>query len=145
MKTLAILLAAALVLAGCGTRANPFNWFGGSQEGPQLGETTREDGRPLVAEITALSVEPTSAGALVRAEGRVPSEGWYNPQLVAENSGRPIDGVLTYRLVASPPAEAQQTTRARSVTAATTVSALTLEQVARIVVTAEGNSRRVNR
>ncbi|MCC5987248.1 MAG: hypothetical protein JJT95_06160 [Pararhodobacter sp.] len=81
MKPLVVLLAAALVLAGCGqvrdSRANPFNWFGGSSAGPQLGEIRpRDDSRPLVAQVTALSVEPTSSGALVSAEGLVPTPGW---------------------------------------------------------------------
>lgn len=151
MKPLVVLLAAALVLAGCGqvrdSRANPFNWFGSSQAGPQLGETTRADGRPQVAQVTALTVEPTSSGALVRAEGLVPTLGWYRPALVAENNGRPVGGVLTYRFVASAPGAAQETgsERARTVTAAATISEITLEQVARIVVAAEGNSRSVNR
>lgn len=151
MKPLVVLLAAALVLAGCGqirdSRVNPFNWFGSSQDGPQLGEITRVDGRPLVAQITGMSVEPTSSGALVRVEGLVPTLGWYNPRLVAENNGRPVGGVLTYRFVASPPRTTQErgSERARTVTAAATISEITLEQVARIVVAGEGNSRSVNR
>lgn len=149
MKPLAILLAATLVLAGCGqvrdSRANPFNWFGGSQEGAQLGEIKPEDGRPLVAEITALTVEPTSTGALVRAEGRVPAQGWHSPTLVAENNGRPVNGVLTYRFIASPAIAANEPGGARIVTAVAPVSAMTLDQVARIVVAAEANSRSVNR
>ena len=151
MKPLALLLAAALVLAGCSqvrqSPANPLNWFGSSRAGPQLGETRQADGRPLVAQITDLTVERSSTGAIVRAEGLVATLGWHGATLVAENNGRPVDGVLTYRFVASPPRGAQEqgSERARTVTAAATVSEITLDRVARIVVAAEGNSRSVNR
>ncbi len=151
MKPLAVLLVAALVLSGCAqvrqSPANPLNWFGSSRAGPQLGEMTRADGRPMVAQITDLSVEPSATGAIVRAEGLVQTLGWHSAALVAENNGRPVDGVLTYRFVASPPRGAQEqgSERARSVTAAATISEITLERVARIVVAAEGNSRSINR
>ncbi|MCC5988542.1 MAG: hypothetical protein JJT95_12735 [Pararhodobacter sp.] len=81
------------------------------------------------------------------AVGVGPPRGGYSPALVAENNGRPVNGVLTYRFVASPPGTAQETgsERARTVTAAATISEITLEQVARIVVAGEGNSRSVNR
>lgn len=152
MKQLAVLLACAFVLSACGqareSRLNPLNWFGASREGPQLGQTAAEiDNRPLVEQITALSIERTSSGALVRVEGVAPSQGWWDPALVAENNGRPVDGVLTYRFVAAAPRTPQPAgnARVRTLTAAAPVSEIILEQTARIVVAGESNSRSINR
>ena len=152
MKQLALLLACALLLAGCGSaresRMNPFNWFGSSREGPQLGEiSTVQDNRPAVEQITALSVERTSSGALVRAEGLVPTLGWWDAELVAENHGRPVDGVMTYRFVAAAPRTPQPTgsVRARTIVAAVPISEIMLEQTARVVVAGATNSRSIRR
>lgn len=152
MKQIVVLLACALVLSGCGSaresRLNPFNWFGSSREGPQLGETASViDNRPPVEQVTALSIERTSSGALVRAEGLAPTLGWWDAQLVAENNGRPVNGVLTYRFVAAAPRTPQPvgSARGRTLTAAATVNEVMLEQTARIVVAGGTNSRTVNR
>ena len=152
MKQLALLLAFALLLAGCGpareSRMNPFNWFGSSREGPELGETsTVQDNRPAVEQVTGLSIERTSSGALVRAEGLVPGLGWWDAQLVPENNGRPVDGVMTYRFVAAAPRTAQPTgsVRARTIVAAVPISEIMLEQTARVVVAGATNSRSIRR
>jgi len=146
------LLALTLVLASCGSvrtsRMNPLNWFGASSEEARLGPVASEiDNRALVRSVTALSIEPTSSGALVRAEGMTASQGWWDAALVAENNGRPVDGVLTYRFVVAAPRGTLQGTvpRTQTVVVAATVSQFQLENIDRIVVIGAENSRSVRR
>ena len=134
-----------------GSRWNPRNWFGRSREGdgrPDLGPTSEStDNRPLVQQITAMAVERTSSGAIVRAEGLTAAAGYWDVDLVAENDGRPVDGVLTLRFVAAPPREAVPTPndRARRVTAAYDIPFALLELLGGIEVVGETNSRRSGR
>lgn len=132
------------------SRLNPRNWFSRSreEERPDLGPVSDvEDNRPLVAVITELSIDRTSTGAIVRAVGQTPSAGWWDVELLAENAGRPVDGVLTYRMVAAAPREVvgAQTEAARTVVAAAAIAFTTLEQVGSVVVVGESNSRRSRR
>lgn len=132
------------------SRLNPRNWFSRSreEERPDLGpisDTT--DNRAMVAVITGLSVEPTSTGAIVRAEGQTPTPGWWDVELIAESAGVPVDGVLTYRMVAAAPREVLQTPNdsARTVIAAVAIPQSTLELLSAVVVVGETNSRRSRR
>ena len=106
------LLILALVLAGCGrmreSRLNPFNWFGRSQETTVVATDPIVPGRPgdpriLVAQVTEMEVARHPGGAIVRATGLPPTQGWWDAALVAENNGEPVDGVLTYRFVVDQP------------------------------------------
>lgn len=159
MKTpLLALLALSLTLAGCGTvresRLNPFNWFGGSEDGPATLDVARasvEDPRPLVANVVALEVNPTPGGAIITAVGETPTQGWWNGELVADNGGLPVEGVLSYRFhvappkVGSPAASRVSTPQSREVTVGVSLSNIALSGVRRIVVTGAGNSRAVSR
>jgi len=151
---LAALLIASLAVAGCGgfrdSRINPRNWFGDSRaaERPDLGPTTDVvDHRPLVPAVSAMSIEQTSSGAIVRAEAVMPSAGWWDAQLVAENFGRPQGGVLTFRFVAAPPRTPAPETSpaARTIVAAVTLTQAQLDTTAEIVVVGETNARRTRR
>jgi len=150
---LVTLLVMALAVTGCTTiresRMNPRNWFGTSrEEAPTLGQISDTvDNRALVAQITALTIESTSSGGLVRAEGLTPTAGWWDAELVAENFGRLQDGVLTLQFVAAEPREPAPDTgeRSRTLVAVYPVSAALLDTVAAVVVTGEGNSRRIRR
>ena len=155
MKTPVLaLICAALVLAGCGnireSRINPRNWFGESRqaERPDLGQTSDViDNRPLVPEVSSLAVERTSSGAIIRADAVMPSVGWWDPELLAENFGRPVDGVLTLRFVAAAPREAvpAASAAARTITAVHAINQADLDTIAEIVVTGEANARRIRR
>jgi len=154
MRTpLILLLVSALAVTGCGrlsdSRMNPRNWFGSSaDERPSLGPVSDTvDNRALVAQISALTIEQTSSGALVRAEAVTTSAGWWDGELVPENYGRPAAGVLTLRFVASPPREAAPDTgvQSRTLVAVYPLSQAHLDTVSEIVVTGEGNSRRTRR
>lgn len=155
MKTpVMALVCAALVLAGCGglrdSRMNPRNWFGESRqaERPSLGATSDViDNRPLVPELSALTVERTSSGAIIRAEAVMPTAGWWDAELLTENFGRPVDGVLTLRFVAAAPREpvAASSAAARSITAVYALNQAELDIIAEIVVVGQASARRIRR
>ena len=144
-RTILVALCAVLVVAGCArvreSRINPFNWFGGAQRETrfELPSETQDD-RLLAPEVLDLSVEPYSAGALVKAVARTPDQGWWEAELVA----RPIDenGVLVYDLRMFPPITQTPvgTPASREITVAASISAVTLERVTRIVVQGETNA-----
>lgn len=153
-RRMLVLMGAVGTLAACGrvreSRLNPRNWFGGSreEERPDLGPTLdTNDNRALIAVVSEMAIEPTSSGAIVRAEGMTETPGWWDVDLVADNAGRPIDGVLTLRFVGSPPRTPVTATgdAARHVVAAYAVPQTTLEVLSAIVVVAETNSRRSRR
>lgn len=151
---LAILVIASLALAGCGgvrqSRLNPMNWFGESRAEARssLGQTSSMiDNRPLVPQVSAMTIERTSSGALVRAEAVMPSAGWWDPSLEAENFGRPQNGVLTFRFVAAAPRSpvAVPGEGARTITAVVALTQAQLDTTAEIVVLGAQNSRRARR
>lgn len=154
-------LTLSLVLAGCGSvresRLNPFNWFGGSEEGtatltPKQGYgTDPNDFRIPVATVTRFEIAPAHGGAILTAVGLPPTQGWWDTELVAENDGQPVDGVLSFRFLIAEPlrgtaaARRVSTPQSREVTAATFLSNQKLAGVTQIVVTGTGNSRSVRR
>jgi hypothetical protein len=147
-------LAMAVMLSGCGfgqSRLNPFNWFGSGPEAETLDPVVleeRKDRRPLVAQVTALEVERTPGGAIIRATGLPPVQGWYGAELVNEDrDGQPIDGVLTYSFRAIPPPEPTRvsTVQSRELTVAVFVSDITLAATREIRVTGALNSRAARR
>jgi hypothetical protein len=145
MKRLTVFLL-VLALSGCGgmrdSKLNPFNWFRRSEpaEKVALPEAPR-DRRALVADVLTMAVEPIPTGAIVRATGRTPTQGWWNAELVA----LPLtdDGVLVIEFRLFPPVEATDvnTPRSREVTAALSLSNIKLENVREIVVQGANNAR----
>lgn len=151
-RALILLLVATLTLAACGamrdSRVNPRNWFARSTAEPTLGPTRASvDRRPLVPNVTALTIEPTSTGALVRAEALMPDVGWWDAELLPENNGRPRDGVLTYRFVAARPRQGVpvSATAPRTLTAAAVLTIYDLELVREVVVVGRDTTRRARR
>lgn len=155
MKTpVMALVCAALVLGACGglreSRMNPRNWFGESRqaERPSLGQTSAMiDNRPLVPEVTTLTIERTSSGGIIRAESVMPVAGWWDPELLAENFGRPVDGVLTLRFVAAAPRQPVPAANpaARTITAVRAIGMADLDTISEVVVVGANNARRVRR
>lgn len=138
----------SLVLAGCGeSRFNPFNWFRGGVEVETfepIDIVEDVEGRPLVAEISSLVVEPTPGGAIVRAVGLPPTQGWWDADLVnVDPDGDPVDGVMTYTFRARPPLDPARvsTPQSREISAAVTIPSVTLARVSQVRVTAETNAR----
>ncbi|MFD1911365.1 hypothetical protein [Halodurantibacterium flavum] len=155
-KPLLAAMAALMVLSACSSvresRANPLNWFGGgggsrsapgTLEPPGGFRVAEADARPLVAEVTQMSVEPMPGGVIVRATALQPTQGYWEAALVPENDGRPVDGVMTFRFVALPPLtpSAVSTPQSRLVTAAAYVPDSRLAGVRQITVLGSTASR----
>lgn len=147
---LILLTVLSLTLAACssGSRMNPRNWFNRSQAEPTLGPVQATvDRRPLVPNVNTMVIERTSTGAIVRAEAVMPTAGWWDAELVPENNGRPVDGVLTFRFVAARPrnGEAISATAPRTLVAAAPLTIYDLEVVREVVVQGADGQRRARR
>lgn len=144
-RSLLAALAVLLLVTACGrvreSRLNPFNWFGRSERVQKVEEVAPDtDPRPLVDQVLSMSVEPYPGGAIVRATGLPPTQGWWNAELVA----RPVeDGVLVYefRLTQPPEATPAGTQPSREIAVAASVSDIGLTDVREIVVQGTGNAR----
>jgi hypothetical protein len=145
-----LLVTLCVALAGCGglrqSKLNPFNWFGKSEARelivlPEQGE----DPRPLVADVLSMTVEPMPGGAIVRARGLTPTQGWWKAELVP----LPLDdkGVLVYEFRLIPPLEKTDvnTPRSREVDVAIFISDFKLDAVREIVVQGANNARTARR
>jgi len=150
--------AVLLTLSGCArvaeSRLNLFNWFASSQPAavatvdpadrrplvPEGRRTLIIDNRPLIQSISTMSVDRAPGGALVRATGIAPAQGFFNAQLVPQG----IDnGVLTLDFRAQAPTgfEGVGTDRSRQITAAYVIDAGQLAQVRSVRVQAASNAR----
>ena len=145
--SLTLALTAVMVLTACGSmresRLNPLNWFGGSREAQadEFGVPAKIEARPLVDQVVSMSIEQTPYGAIVRATGLSPSQGYYDAELVA----RPLDenGVLVYdfRLMPPPGPMPAGAPRTREVTVAAHLSKIKLASISEIVVQGAQNAR----
>lgn len=147
-----ILIGLVFSLAACSaareSRFNPFNWFGRSQEERSLIPEGREfegpiDNRKLIDQITAMRVNRTPGGALVEAVGVPVTQGHWQAELVAQNDGIPVDGVLTYEFRIAEPFgfRPQGTPQSREITVATAISNVKLQRVTTIRVVGARNAR----
>lgn len=158
----ATLLSTALItsLTGCArladSRMNPLNWFGSSR--PAVATNTAEqrplvpanrvvdvvDGREMIATLNSLQVDRAPAGAIIRATGLAPRQGYYNAQLV--NAGVE-NGTLVLQFRAQAPAgfEPEGTPESREITAAYAIDTNSLAGIRRIRVEAASNARVVSR
>lgn len=153
IKNLPLLFAAALTLSACGlgdSRLNPFNWFGGAEEevieaAPPVDGI--EDPRGLVTALSDLTVDRAPGGAIVTAYALPQTQGYWDTALIAENDGRPVDGVLALQFRATPPFDAQPTgtDRSRQITAVIFLSNQDLEFVRTIEVKSQTNILRARR
>lgn len=143
-RTVLAALGVVLVVSGCGmireSRLNPFNWFGRAEPRETVTTSAPQDQRLLVSQVLTLSVDPYSAGAIVRAKGIPPSQGWWDAELVP----RPIDenGVLVFDFRVFPPITEtpEGTPRSREITVAISLSNVKLDQVREIVVQGATNA-----
>ncbi|MDH2327652.1 hypothetical protein QCN27_12335 [Cereibacter sp. SYSU M97828] len=140
-KPLLAALALTMTLGACG-RLNPANWGGGRPEpmDPAFAPVVvAADPRPLVAQVTSLKVEETRDGAIVRATGLPPTQGFWQADLIA----RPLaDGVLVYDFRIAPPVEDRRvsTQASREVTVAAVLNRADLAGIRQIVVQGAGNA-----
>jgi hypothetical protein len=131
----------AATLAGCGTKLNPFNWFKRSEPREKVVVEEPEDPRPLVDTVLTMTVEAIPGGAVVRARGVTPTQGWWDAELV------PLDqdeaGTLVYEFRLNPPTTTTDvnTQRSREIDVAIFVSDYKLDTVREIVVQGANNAR----
>ena len=145
-RGLIIALALSLTLTGCArvseSRFNPFNWFGSSEPATTSAPVELQtDPRPRIARITALVIEPTPTGAIVRATGLTATQGWYAAALVPETDG-PVGGEMVYSFRAVPPETPQpvSTDRSRELTVARALSRQDLAAIRSVRVIAAQNA-----
>lgn len=145
-----LVLGLGLALAGCGrvrdSKLNPFNWFKRSKERTAVApQAAPADPRPLVETVLDLKVEPIPGGAIVRARGLPPTQGWWDAELV------PLEveeiGLLVYEFRLAPPDRPTDVNlpQSREVDVAIYVSDYKLEFVSEIVVQGSGNARSARR
>lgn len=103
LRSLPLCLSLCLAISGCaqisGSRFNPLNWFGPSQNVaqpadaaapdaalrplvPENRQVAITDARVLVGQITELRIEPLPSGAIIRATGIAATQGFFNAELV---------------------------------------------------------------
>jgi hypothetical protein len=143
--TVLAMLIVVTALSGCGrvrdSKLNPFNWFGKARPvAAATLYTAPTDARPLVAQVLTLKVEPYPGGAIVRATGLPPTQGYWEAELVAQ----PVDdtGRLVYEFRIFPPLvpTAAGTPYSRQVVVAASVSDIKLQEVRSIVVQGAANA-----
>ncbi|MGB3146206.1 MAG: hypothetical protein WBA91_00455 [Paracoccaceae bacterium] len=147
-------LTLPVALSACGrigqSKLNPFNWFGRSRRKNQqatLAPNEAADGRLLVREVTQMELSRMPTGVIVTAYGLPPTQGWWKADLVADNHGDPVDGVLTFRFLVFPPDAPQpvSTTQSRELSAGAFISNVRIDQIKEIVVQGELNARSTSR
>lgn len=145
-----LVLGLALALAGCGaigkSKLNPFNWFKKSEPRETIVlPGAKSDPRPLVDTVLSMAVEPIPGGAVVRARGVTPTQGWWNAELVPQD----LDdkGVLVYEFRLVPPEGRADvnTQQSREIDVAIYLSDAKLEAVREIVVQGAKNARSARR
>ena len=160
LRPLPLALCLILTVTGCAriaeSRFNPLNWFGRSTavaaqpDGtirpliPSARTTVVVDNRMLVSVITSMAIERTVSGAIIRASGITPTQGYFNAQLVpvAQESG-----VLVYEFRVEAPAgfEAVGSEASRTITVARVLSADELAGVQAVRVQGAQNGREARR
>jgi hypothetical protein len=150
MTRLTATLLITLILAGCGgfrdSKLNPFNWFGRSEEAEKVAlPVVPDDPRGLVATVLTLNVEETAGGAIIRATGLPPTQGYWDAELVAQ----PVDEngrlVLEFRIFPPIERKAVSTQVSREVVVALFLSNIKLDQVSEIIVQGATNARATRR
>jgi hypothetical protein len=145
-RRLPLLILCLFTLTACATvsqsRLNPFNWFKRSEAGAGVQVAAKPtDPRPLVQSVLDMKVEPYPGGAIVRATGLPPTQGWYKADLVA----LPVDEngvlVLEFRVTPPPAQTGAVNQQSREIVVAYSVPDVRLEKITKIVVQGETNSR----
>jgi hypothetical protein len=139
-------VAALFLVSGCSgfrdAKINPLNWFAKAQADaqPVLVLDAPADNRLLVDQVLTLKVEQMATGAIVRATGLPPTQGWWDAQLVALPTEEPGILVLEFR-VFPPVGQAQIVNQtSREITAAYAITAFKLEAVTKIIVQGASNA-----
>ncbi len=139
-------LTAVMLLQACGgfreSRINPLNWFGRSAPVPVIAVADAPaDARAQVQEVVSMAVDPYPGGAIVRATGLPPTQGYWEAELVA----RPVDenGVLVYDFLVFPPLTTKNAgpQQSREIAVGANLSTRELAGISQIVVQGLTNAR----
>lgn len=111
------------------------------------------DSRPRVADVTALSMEPTPGGAILRVTGVADSPGWWDVGLRRDTGGEDSQSGRRYALRGRPPIDATGArlpvaggpVTLREIDAAVFLSDRDLAGLRSITVTGENSSRTLRR
>ena len=166
-KPLSLLLAGAILLAGCGgwrdSRINPSNWFGSSEVAeapvdadvnPLIPEKTglgvfdkpeAEDRTVLVAEVSELRIERTPVGAIIYATGVAARQGAFDVELRPVENDDPSVLEYDFRVVYPEDATPVGTVFTRTLRAARSHTKQDLSGVRLIRVNGETNARESRR
>ncbi|WP_162843581.1 hypothetical protein [Pseudophaeobacter leonis] len=168
-KSLALILAGTLVLAGCGgwrdSRGNPGNWFGNSKTAPVPGSADpnvntlipqrraksifaraeKEDLSVPVAQISQLRVEPTQTGAIIHVTAIAERQGAYKIDLRRLPDAEAGTLEYTFMVLYPEAATATGTPHSRTVQAAVTVSDQDMQGIRLIRVSGAENARETRR
>ncbi len=104
--TARILLMFVLIasISACGRGGpNGLSLFGGSRAADTEIANPEQDPRPLIDQILDLKLERVPGGAIVRARGLPPTQGYFDADLLVLNGGVPVNGVLTFQFRAAAP------------------------------------------
>ena len=168
-KSLALILAGTLILAGCGgwsdSRINPGNWFGKSRSAPVAvagAEATNpllpEEGRKSifaraekedlsvpVATISELRVEPTPNGAIIYATGIASRQGAHELELrlVPDTAEDTLEYTFHVLYPVDPTPAGNE--HSRTLRAAVTISEQNLRGIRTIRVSGAENARETRR
>ena len=142
------LLAALIVttlLSDCSrlsdSRLNPGNWFGRARSAaPATLYSAPADARALVAQVTELKIEPYPGGAIVRATGLPPTQGYWSAELVPQEMDDKGRLVYDFRIFPPTTPAVAGTPYSRQITVAANISAIRLVQVTTIVVQGANNA-----
>ncbi|OYU40111.1 MAG: hypothetical protein CFE33_05985 [Pseudorhodobacter sp. PARRP1] len=145
---LPIAILALTAMTACGgfsSRLNPFKWFKRSAPAAVVSVETPADPRPLVNTVLSMQIESYPGGAIVRATGLPPTQGYWSAELVP----RPVDekGTLVLEFHVFPPAggAAVVNQQSREITVAYNLSDIKLQQINQIVVQGGSNARSSSR
>lgn len=150
-RSILSILVLGFFLAGCATvresRINPFNWFGNAKEEKleAAPANTTVDRRPLMPEVLSVRIESTPGGAILRAVGLPPTQGYFAADLVRVPNTDPT--VLTYEFRIIPPRGNQRisTQQSREVDVAIFIADQTLNRARAIRVVGQRNAQSLRR
>ncbi|MEE9428140.1 MAG: hypothetical protein V3V25_08345 [Paracoccaceae bacterium] len=137
--------------AGSVSSLNPFNWFQGNRStqsnvkslAPRRGYGFVVDTRPLVDQITGVSIDKTATGAIIRVTALTPAQGFHSAGLIIV--GPQQTGQVTLQFRARPPVSptAVGPVHLRELVVGKSLSRAQLLGIRRINIIAQRNSRTV--
>ncbi|MBL3584547.1 hypothetical protein [Rhodovulum sulfidophilum] len=157
-SSLSAALCAALAVSSCGTvresRLNPFNWFSSSTETETAAEQPLRrnevaDPRPLVDQVTGMTVDRAPGGAILTVTGLPARQGFWDAALVpvaAAEDEAPADTlVFDFRIARPGTATPVGTEPSRLITAGRFISEDDLKGIRTLVVRGAQNQRQSRR